>query len=276
MPVPVGPLLSLRSWLRQKGVLRFFGRFRTDLQIEWRREYAANPVRKGPVSAGSISCDINIEDVAEYCRVRMCEGDRAIIGFLIERLRPGDTCWDIGASIGVYSVMLAKAVGPTGRVLCFEPEPRDVQKLKSNAALNSLTNIEAVNVALGSQRASATLQVTRNPGSGQHSLLNRPGTVFPASINVEVYPGDLWRQENARPVPNAVKVDVEGFEEEVLSGLSETLRDEHCRTVVCEVHFQILEDVGHKDVPAKLEKMLRAAGLETFWLDWSHLAGRKP
>jgi FkbM family methyltransferase len=242
---------------------------------KWRREYQAHHVTHAAVTAGSLSCDLLTADVDEYCKVRMCWSDTRILSFLIERLRPGDDCWDIGASIGVYAVLLGKAVGPNGRVICFEPEPRSFGRIKDNATLNQLTNIEAFNLALGSQRMSTSLFVTDSAPSGTHSLFSEQGGGLQSRVTVEVYPGDLWRKENARPAPAALKVDVEGFEEEVLTGLSETLRDARCRTVLCEVHFAILEANGRKDAPAKLEKMLQASGFRTSWIDFSHLAGRK-
>ncbi len=142
-------------------------------------------------------------------------------------------------------------------------------------ALNHLNNIEPFRLALGSRRMSTSLFVSESPPSGAHSLFSKQGGDLHSSVPVEVYPGDLWRKENARPAPAALKVDVEGFEEEVLTGLSETLRDERCRTVMCEVHFAILEANGQKDAPARLERMLQASGFKTSWIDLSHLVGRK-
>lgn len=272
----VTSLNPLRSWVRKNRLLRFILRSipRGPSHPEWCREYAANPVTQMAMKVGSLSCNILTEDADEYCKLKMCWSDEKILRFLVSRLRPGDQCWDIGASIGVYSVILGKAVGPQGRVLSFEPEPRSLGRIKANGALNGLNNIEAVNLALGSERASTSLFVTKAAASGVHSLFS--GNEFDFSVPVDVYPGDLWRKENAQPVPNALKVDVEGFEEEVLKGLRETLNDERCRTVLCEVHFAILEANGRKDTPANLEKMLQAAGFKISWIDLSHLAGRKP
>jgi len=74
----------------------------------------------------------------------------------------------------------------------------------NNAALNQLTNIEAFNVALGSQRISTSLLVTASHPPGTHSPLSKQGSDFDSNVTVEVYPGDLWRKENVRPVPAAL------------------------------------------------------------------------
>jgi FkbM family methyltransferase len=275
MPALVTTLTSLRSWLRRTGLLRFAPRNLGNRRETLQREYEANHASHTSVSVDALSCEIYTGDVTEYCKVKMGQDDGPFMRFLIAGLHPGDACWDIGASIGVYSAILGKAVGPAGRIVSFEPEPRSFARLQRNAELNGLENVDAFNLALGSQRTAMFLHVTDDAVSGQHSLFSGDGGAFQSSVKVEVYPGDVWRKENGRPVPNAIKVDVEGFEEDVLAGLAETLRDENCRTVMCEVHFAILEARGLKDAPARLEKMLQAAGFKTSWIDWSHLGGRK-
>ncbi len=112
MPSLATALNPLRSWLRRTGLSRLFLRHIPGAHDRWCREYRADPLAHAPVSVGSLSCDILTADVDEYCKVRMCGYDRKILRFLVQRLRPGDQCWDIGASIGVYSVILGRAVGP--------------------------------------------------------------------------------------------------------------------------------------------------------------------
>jgi hypothetical protein len=71
--------------------------------------------------------------------------------------------------------------------------------------------------------------------------------------------------------PNVIKVDVEGFEEEVLTGLSETLKSSELRSVLVEVHFMKLENRGRMDAPTRIEKLLRDKSFKTRWVDASHL-----
>jgi predicted methyltransferase len=63
-------------------------------------------------------------------------------------LRPGDTCIDVGADFGWYSVIGAKAVGPAGRVIAFEPLPQNFEFLKRNGAANECANARIEPLAL--------------------------------------------------------------------------------------------------------------------------------
>ena len=68
-----------------------------------------------------------------------------------------------------------------------------------------------------------------------------------------------------------IKVDVEGFEEEVLQGMGEMLTSSELRSVLVEVHFMKLELRGKATAPVRIEKLLRGKGFKTNWVDASHL-----
>ena len=70
-------------------------------------------------------------------------------------LRPGDTCIDVGANIGLLSLVASAAVGTTGRVIAIEPHPRVFGYLTANLELNDATNVHAINRAVGSTRPAA-------------------------------------------------------------------------------------------------------------------------
>ena len=78
------------------------------------------------------------------------------------------------------------------------------------------------------------------------------------------------------PQPNIVKIDVEGFEYEVISGMQTRLRAPECRAVFCELHFEVLEKRGLRQTPAKIVKQLRSLGFTKIrWLDVSHISAHK-
>src|ERR1019366_3383573 len=76
----------------------------------------------------------------------MGASERAALRRLV---RPGMTVVDVGANLGLYSVFLARQVGPAGRVVSFEPDPDLFALLRGNCAANAAANVEAYNMALG-------------------------------------------------------------------------------------------------------------------------------
>jgi FkbM family methyltransferase len=74
-------------------------------------------------------------------------------------LRPGATVVDIGANMGAFAVLAGSIVGPTGRVIAFEPVTKTFERLEGNVALNRLRNVECHRVAIYSRDGMITLQI---------------------------------------------------------------------------------------------------------------------
>ena len=77
-----------------------------------------------------------------------CSLERSL-DILVHSLRPGDTVYDVGGNLGVYTVLLAKVVGEKGMVVAFEPHHETYEQLLDNVRLNGLTNVRAFQKALG-------------------------------------------------------------------------------------------------------------------------------
>jgi FkbM family methyltransferase len=245
-------------------------------QAEYRRKRPAQV----EVAVGQYQAKMLVADAIEYARVLSFHEDQHLIQTLLERVEPGDCYWDVGGSIGLYTLLLSQAVGPEGTVVAFEPESRSFQRLSQNVVANRLSNVRPFRIALGRNRQQMKLRVSAQPSSGTHSLVNAPDEASGGDESgfemVEVIPGDEFREQEQLPIPTALKVDVEGAEEEVLAGLSDTLRHPQCRTAVCEIHFAILESLGQRHAPARVQEFLKACGFtRTVWLDHSHLAAYK-
>jgi FkbM family methyltransferase len=239
-------------------------------------EYDRTKPAQVEVSVGNHMAEMLVADAAEYSRVLSFQDDRKILQALISNLDQGECYWDIGSSIGLYAVLMAKAVGSQGKVIAFEPESRSFRRLLQNIEANQLPNIRPFKLALGSARQTLKLNVSEQACSGTHSLVFSNPADQVAYEEVEVVPGDEFRQAELLPVPAALKIDVEGAEEDVLVGLIETLRQPECRTLICEVHFAILEASGRGQVPKRIPEFLKTCGFSRFqWLDHSHLAAYK-
>ncbi len=130
---------------------------------------------------------------------------------------PGAVVADIGANIGLWSVLLSKAVGPTGQVLAFEPSPDNVKLLESNLRRNGCTNVRIIAAAVG--RASGTGSLEISTAGATHRLAPAGGT---GDISVDVVSLDSFVAAN-HLVVDAVKIDIEGFEPEAFEGMRQVL-----------------------------------------------------
>jgi FkbM family methyltransferase len=127
-------------------------------------------------------------------------------------LRPGAVVLDVGANIGVHTVFFSKAVGPGGQVVAFEPQRLVYQSLCANLAINSLTNVDALNVGVGASCGALSL-----PRLDYTTGQNFGGISLAADQNgdeVSVATLDSLGLSSVY----FIKVDVEGMELEVLRG----------------------------------------------------------
>ena len=142
------------------------------------------------------------------------------------RLAPGDVCVDVGAHVGYYTLLASRLVGPQGQVYAFEPSPRTYRALETNLALNDVANVNAMNVAAGAEDGSAVLHEAPRYASGNSSLtrrmletpdVGRPEDYTAVEVSVGVVDAIVPREAFGRV--RLIKVDVEGYEVEVLRGL---------------------------------------------------------
>jgi FkbM family methyltransferase len=189
-------------------------------------------------------------------------------------IRKDDTVWDVGANVGIYTKIFSHAVSQKGKVCAFEPTPACYQELKQQCGQND--NIQFFNMALGDKEAIMQMNIADDLLGATHSLVNdTPSTNNVSVIQVRVSSGDYLIKNENLPCPNVIKIDVEGFEEEVLRGLSQTLRHPECRAIFCEVHFTILSQRGERHAPVRIQKLLRNSGFKIKWIDASHMAAYK-
>lgn len=133
---------------------------------------------------------------------------------------PGDTVIDIGGNEGMISLMAAHVVGPRGKVITFEPNPRPRAKMQETLRRNRIDWVDLRATGISDAPAVLTLSIPRiNSGEGTfgQSAYDAEDTI---AIEVAVSVGD---RELADEVPRFIKIDVEGFELHVLRGLRETL-----------------------------------------------------
>ena len=127
---------------------------------------------------------------------------------------------DIGSNIGYFSLVASSLVGETGVVFALEPSRRPLKKLIANLDRNDIQNIILVSLACGSNKSIATLNRASHHNSGASSLLSHVGKG--AKEKVIVLPVDSFFTDLGIRA-DLIKIDVEGYEFEVLCGMRETL-----------------------------------------------------
>jgi FkbM family methyltransferase len=188
---------------------------------------------------------------------------------LTQAVKPGDVVWDVGANVGVYSELFCRWVDKDGFVVAFEPFAGSCERIRDR--LPDCAWLQVENVALGETDTTGRLV------TGAESMDNHLATEADArsaseqdSVPVVICRGDTLCSRLGR-LPNVIKVDVEGFEEEVLAGMGEVLESPALRSVLVEVHFSKLELRGRATAPVRIEKLLGGKGFKTTWVDASHL-----
>jgi FkbM family methyltransferase len=158
-------------------------------------------------------------------------------GALAELLRPGDVFYDVGANIGYFTVIGARLVGSSGRVVAVEPQPEALRRLAHNLAINGFDNVTIVEAAIADEEGESELAVSHEGILEWAALEASPPPDLP-TIPVRVTTVDAIRA--GLPAPEVVKLDVEGAEIRAVAGMRETLRRDK-PAVVCEVHAALDE-----------------------------------
>ncbi|MGC9994376.1 MAG: FkbM family methyltransferase [Terriglobia bacterium] len=195
-------------------------------------------------------------DATELRTLESCYADEMdFIGALRETLRFGDVFYDVGSNAGQFLIAAAKIVGDSGRAIGFEAHPGNYERLLKNVALNQLTNVRAFRVALSDARGEVQMFGER----GTATIVPAAARYHqdPPTCAVPAVSGDDLRRSEGLPVPKAAKVDVEGAEFAVLSGLAETLSNPACELLCCEVHPPLLPEGTS---PASCFSLVRSLG----------------
>jgi hypothetical protein len=91
----------------------------------------------------------NLDDIGFMSTTHEVHNDRHVF---VSHLREGMTVMDVGANLGLYSLLISRAVGPSGKVYAFEPVPEIFARLKEHIALNNATNVIPVPIALSDEK----------------------------------------------------------------------------------------------------------------------------
>jgi FkbM family methyltransferase len=183
---------------------------------------------------------------------------------LTKVLAPGMTFIDIGANVGLLTLAGARAVGPSGKVLAFEPVPLSFDLLSRALAINGLIHrVEAKRQAVGARRERCKFFVRNVLG---HSSLFRSDALSSAvtmEIEVDVSPLDELVQPRTRV--DLVKIDVEGAELAVLEGMTRVIADNPELAIIAEFGPSHLK--ANDIAPETWFSAFRERGFDAFVID---------
>lgn len=182
-------------------------------------------------------------------------------------IRPGDCIWDIGANVGYYTRLFSERVTDAGKVFAFEPSPANFDRLVGEC--RSLRNVTFLRCGLGERDGSLQLR----QGEDELGATSRITGEDSGDLPVEIRAANSLLVEGSVAAPNIVKIDVEGFEWEVLDGMSSLFANPCLRVVGIEIHFELLEERRMGHVPREIERLLRAFAFSVSWPDRSHVIG---
>lgn len=165
-------------------------------------------------------------------------------------LKPGMMVVEVGANIGAHTVFLAQAVGPAGRVLAFEPQRVVYQTLCANIALNSITNVDCRNAAVG--EAPGQLLVPQLDYTQENNFGGLGLGEYQSGEQVPIVTLDSFGLTHCA----MLKIDVEGMEKNVLEGAKATIA--RCQPV-------LYVENDRKDRSAALIRMIDSLGYNMYW-----------
>lgn len=157
----------------------------------------------------------------------------------------GGIVWDVGAHIGFHTLGFSVLAGPTGRVVGFEPNPANRERLQQNLEKNPdlASRVDILDCGLSDQDGDSLFAISRDVDSGASSMSFLDRTV----ASIDPHTAASWNRVVGRvrtadalirdgmPKPNVVKIDVEGAELLVLRGASETVSSAR-PTLIVETH----------------------------------------
>ncbi len=160
----------------------------------------------------------NIRFPAKWARYFENDYEKENIAFLTKACKPGMTVIDIGAHLGLMSVIIAKLVGPKGKVYAFEPTPGTFLILKKIIALNKFNDIiSPINKAASNFTGLVDFFIDENEGSNANSLVNRSDKNR-TSQKTQVDTLDNIVTDLKLQKLDLIKIDAEGSELDVLEG----------------------------------------------------------
>jgi FkbM family methyltransferase len=163
-----------------------------------------------------------------------------VLKFAEDRIGKGSTVIDVGAHVGEWTLLFSELVGPSGRVVAFEPDPVARASLRKNLAMNHISNVTVEEDCVSDKSGKALLRAERF-GSGLSSIVRThgPGGGY-RELEVEATTLDEYCETRALS-PDWIKIDAEGSEPLIVRGMQRLIEERHPQAIL-EFHSDGLTD----------------------------------
>lgn len=194
---------------------------------------------------------------------------------MLAQIHQSDVVWDIGANVGYYTKQFANLVTQSGMVVAFEPVSTCFEQLSKNVE-DYRSFVKLYNCGLGKNEGSVNFRLGSDPlsptgrfidGESEYSITN--------TVSLPIFSADQLVDKDNLPIPNFVKIDVEGYEGEVIEGMKNILKSPCCKHIFIEMHFAILESRKQQLAPSHIVNILKDYQFKIKWIDLSHLHAYK-
>lgn len=145
--------------------------------------------------------------------------DLELYDLFCDKININDIIIDVGANIGYFSILYSKLVGENGKVYAFEPAINTFNKLIKNIKLNSITNIITNQIGIGNKNETLFIFYDKN-NIGSSSYVSKEKNSIKEKTIIKKFDSEYKFIKKI----NFIKIDVEGFELEVLNGMKETIK----------------------------------------------------
>ena len=175
--------------------------------------------------------------------------EAAEVRFLESVVEQGMNAIDVGANIGISTVVIAKKIEERGKLFSFEPVPEYFNVLEQNISSNGLENVKAFQIAVSSQVGKADLY----ENGLSSSIVSKEGA---KKFVVSITTIDRFLSEEKVERIDLINMDCEGSELLVLYGAEETLQRNEVK-IFCEIHHDFLRHLGQsvQDIVKYLQKL---------------------
>ena len=183
--------------------------------------------------------------------------------FLTYILRKGDVAIDVGANIGLHTLLMSTLVGENGKVIAFEPGNESFNELIQNTKLNNFNNLELKKKALGNGKNKKLKFNDDKFNSGHSSIVSEreSNESFSRKITVNTLDSQVFKYNKIK----VVKIDVEGYEKHILNGCKKLLENNKVRYWIVEYAPHCLAKYGENI--SSIKDLFRKYGYDMFILD---------